>query len=468
MEKEIVIFEENEYIKSNALFDKVFSKLDKEVDMFNEIYSDYKKEHGLETMQTINGVKIDGRDFKDLMVLKCLLHDLSNEDDFKAEALKMLDAYLNYDNQENYENKVLEQLNELFEFQATALDKIHNIDCSNSHDLEYAIILGRLGQCFGTKRNEFRSLIEKNMTIDDFEKYDRICTIETAVGTSIREEISMFKEYQLNYQYAQVLLGQNIVKIDKNTLVGRMYNCQNNNILNRGLYKDKLVFDIDTEEYYKYVKLINKEENGDTSDEEDRLIDNYITLTTSYFDAMVPNGNNEGQLNEKKLGYKWYDLVYINGKCIKDIVNEPDEYKFPRACAKLFMKASVDGNSRLDFVKLNYKDNNIKAQVLPIKVDHNVELYKASFKWWEKVLNFFGFNIIKDINQEKVTQAPKDYSKEITTDIYKRVSDKGFKPVVDNPINIDVNEINDDILTQRFNGYINKDKEIDKDLENTK
>lgn len=58
MEKEIVIFEENEYIKSNALFDKVFSKLDKEIDMFDEIYSDYKKNMALKLCKLLMVLKL--------------------------------------------------------------------------------------------------------------------------------------------------------------------------------------------------------------------------------------------------------------------------------------------------------------------------------------------------------------------------------------------------------------------------
>ena len=468
MEEEIVIFEENQYIKSNALFDKVFSKIQKEVDWFDDIYIDYKKEHGLDTIQVINGISIDGRDFKDLMILKCFLKDLSDKEAFKKEALKMLDAYLNYESDETYEPKLLEQLNELYRFEETALEKINTLDCSNSHELEYAIIMGRLGQCFGTKRDEFRQIIEKNMTIDDFEKYDRILTVETSFGSSIRNDMSTFKNCSIKYEYAEALMGKNIVTIDKSTLIGRIYNCQTTNILNRGLYKDKVLFDIDTVEYYKYIKLIDKEVSGKTSDDDDKQINDYITLTMSYFDEMIPNGNNEGQLDKKKLGYKWYDLVYINGVCIKDLVDEKDEYKFPRACVKLFMKASVDGKSVLNFVKLNHKDDIIKAEVLPIKVKHDQEQYKASFSWWEKVLNFIGFNIIKDIKQENLKAPLKDYSKEIATNIYERVSEKGFRPVSDNLVKIDVDELNEDILNTRFNNYINKDKEIDKGLENTK
>ncbi len=468
MEKDIQIFENNAYIKSDALFDEVFGKIQRETNWFDDVFHEYRHAHNLETIQTIHGVSIDGRDFVDLMVMVAYVEKITDEQAFKARSLKLIDAFFNYETQETYEAKVLEELNILYDFEASSLNTIHNLDTTKASDLEYAIAMGRLGQPYGTKRNEFRSLLERNMNIADFEQYDRVTLVAENLGTNIRNDLSKFKIDLEKYPYASTIMGEGVATFDNSTFEGRVFNLQSKNILNRGIYKDKVVLDIDTNDYYKYVKLIDKQASGKTDKREDNKISSYLFNTSVYVESILPQGHNEGQLSYKKLGYRWYDLVYINGKCLKDIVELPEGASPSYECLKKFMQVSSDGKSVINFVKLNNKGDNVKAQVLPVEITHNVERYKETFTWWDKVLNFFGFNIIKDI--EAPSRAPqKDYSKEILLNINDKLVEHGLRPDKEtNPINIDVNEINNEILAQRFNSYINKDREIDKDLENTK
>ncbi len=469
MEKEIQLHPENKYIKSDVAFDSTFVKIQREADWFKDIMSEYLKKNNLTTMAVINGRNIDGRDFSDMIIMHAYLENLDTKTKFKARALEMLDAFYNYENDEEYEMKVSNELKLLFGFEASAREKMKTLDCNNSSDLEYAVAMSRLTQCFGTKRSEFKDIIEKNYTVKDYRENDNTMLRTHAFCSTLTNEITTFQIDLEKYNYFRNFFGSKGPVFEPGTRIKRLFDLQNSAKNLHAEADDKIMFDIDTEEIYKYARLIKLQEKGKTTKEEDRDITDYMTDSVTYFSCLTPPGTNESHTADK-LGLAWWDLVFVNGKSLHEIAGaDKSNYELNRLCPKLFIDATINKNTIVDYVCLNSKGKDVEAIVKPIYINHDQKKYEKTFTFFEKVKNFFTGKLIKNLDesQKACHNSNKEVLNEFNRVIVGKVSDKfkekGFNLVNEQKLSkqIDVNEVKNDI-------NINLDKKTDKTLDNVK
>ncbi len=399
MEKEIQVFEDNNFVKSDVAFDQTFSLIEQENDWTDEALHEYFEKHKIVTNITpVNGRNIDCRDFTDMMHMYAYLENLDTKEKFKDRALNLMDSFLNFEDEISYETKVMKELNNLFSFQKTAIEKLKNVDCSNPKDLEFVISFARLAQCFGTKHDEFIDLFEKNMSLKDIQNYDQLTLTASFYNNKIYDDFSKFELDYEKYPFAKHLNSKNANLKHSGELAMRAASLQTVEKLNRGKSSDKIEFDIDTEEIYKYAKLIKNQSKGKTNKRQDSQINDYAFYTSVYVESIVPPGTNEYKTAEK-LGLKWYDLLLVNGHSLHELAgNNLSSYELGQVCPKLFIDACINKTARLDYIQINSNGKDVSANVKPVYINHDQEKYEKTFTVWDKIVNFFTGKRIKNLN----------------------------------------------------------------------
>lgn len=481
MEKEIQIVNDNEYIKSDVQFDQVLTKIEKESAWLNEVLSKYLEKHNITSRKpTINGIAIDCRDFSDMMYMYAYTMNLDTETKFKAKSYELIDAFLNFENKEEYEMNVSRELKNLFDFQKFGIENIDKMDSSKPRDLEFFISFARLAQCFGTKHDEFIELLEKDKSVKELQEYDEDVLASTYCTSKIYENFSKFDIDVKKYPTVKDFSAKNASAKKTGDVGVRTIELQAKNKLNRGKYKDRVYVDIDTEEIYKYAKIIKDEKNTNMSKKDAKALSDYIFYTGVVLESILPPGTNEYK-TAQKLDLKWYDLILLNGHSLRELAgNNLDGYQLANVCPKIFIDNAINKNARIDYIQINSSQKAFSANVKPIYLNHDQEKYEKTFSFWDKVINFFTGKKIKNLNnyQNVIHEANKEvfseYNNVVIHGLDKVVRDHGMKFENTNEAvkQIDVVEVKNDkqinLVHQKENildNQLNKAKD-NKDMKN--
>ena len=378
--------------------------------------------------------------------------------------------FFHFENKEQYKTQVMRHLNAINDFEKSILEKSESIDLTNPKDLEYALTCIRMMQCFGTKKKEYDSYLFKEATFEDVKFDDRLKCAEGHFCQTLINELLTSGIDLKKYPFVGSVSPSAISMLPKGSIDRRCLELIEDIKVERTKDKESITLNLDTQEIYKYAKLIKAQQEGKTTAQEDKKIERYcIDIVQSFSEISIPDTNEYDSNLSLKLN--WYDLVNVNGKSLKELAGNLNQNDYSKTCTKILIDTIVNKNAQIDYLCINKIGNTIDTKVKPLYFNHDQAKYNETLTFWDKVKDFFHIERIKDFkaSQDVIKEANKNgspYKDVIVNKLADKLKDRDIKFVQETTYSkqIEVNELKE-VKTLDKSQEINNSKTLEKSQE---